>query len=99
MAERKGLSRERRPSAAKLKEWEELKAMPKAPPEPTTIEEALAQCIEANQAWRRELAINAPSRTRRLIAHAIFHRREDAIANLFAIIDPDPPDDDDESNL
>jgi hypothetical protein len=75
------------PSATKLQAREELKALKDPPPKPTTVEEALAQCVEANRAKREEH--EKPSRGRLSISMAINERWREAIDNLFAIIDPD----------
>jgi hypothetical protein len=75
-----------RPSAPKLRARTELRAMAKPPPVPTTLDDALAQCVEANRAMRKELA-NSPGGRAGIRAH-LAARRFETFINLLAIIDP-----------
>ena len=77
-----------RPGATKLKARDELRAMAASPPEPTTVDEALGQCIEANRAWRKKNTISPHGRS--AIRSVIMARRQKTFVNLLAVIDPDP---------
>jgi hypothetical protein len=82
------------PSAAKLKEREEAKALEaKVPPEPKNLKEALAQCVEANRACREDNK-RLTSNHRSPVSMFLTARWRETVDNLFNIIDPDPEDED-----